>query len=136
MGEAGRHRGDGREGGRWGLWIELTWHGRLLRCTTSCRNTVFGVVGPELHSIERGSRTRVARRANPMCVRIVVTPKGDQCREEGLPGFAARRNPPGKGADPRRVPDRHDRDQWQRPQSLPNFSYTDGSEFSSGAVGN
>ena len=37
---------------------------------------------------------------------------------------------PGKGADPRRFRDRHDREQWARLQTLPNLIYTDGNEFS------
>ena len=37
---------------------------------------------------------------------------------------------PGKGADPRRFKDAHDKAQWQRLQSLPNLLYTDGNEFS------
>ena len=37
---------------------------------------------------------------------------------------------PGKGADPRRFRDAHDKAQWQRLQSLPNLLYTDGNEFS------
>lgn len=37
---------------------------------------------------------------------------------------------PGKGADPRRFRDRHDKDQWQKLQSLPNLIYTDGNSFS------
>lgn len=37
---------------------------------------------------------------------------------------------PGKGADPRRFRDRHDKDQWQRLKSLPNLIYTDGNAFS------
>ena len=37
---------------------------------------------------------------------------------------------PGKGADPRRFKDRHDREQWAKLQSLPNLIYTDGNEFS------
>ncbi|MEO6811893.1 MAG: hypothetical protein ABI353_22520 [Isosphaeraceae bacterium] len=36
---------------------------------------------------------------------------------------------PGKGADPRRFRDRHDKDQWKKLQSLPNLIYTDGNEF-------
>ena len=36
----------------------------------------------------------------------------------------------GKGADPRRFRDRHDKEQWKRLQSLPNLVYTDGNEFS------
>ena len=37
---------------------------------------------------------------------------------------------PGKGADPRRFREGHDKAQWQRLQSLPNLLYTDGNEFS------
>ena len=37
---------------------------------------------------------------------------------------------PGKGADPRRFKDPHDRDQWERLRSLPNLLYTDGNSFS------
>lgn len=37
---------------------------------------------------------------------------------------------PGKGADPRRFKDRHDKEQWEKLQSLPNLIYTDGNEFS------
>jgi hypothetical protein len=37
---------------------------------------------------------------------------------------------PGKGADPRKFKDRHDKGQWEKLQSLPNLIYTDGNEFS------
>lgn len=37
---------------------------------------------------------------------------------------------PGKGADPRRFKDKHDKEQWAKLQSLPNLIYTDGNEFS------
>jgi hypothetical protein len=37
---------------------------------------------------------------------------------------------PGKGADPRRFTDPHDRDQWDKLKSLPNLLYTDGNAFS------
>lgn len=37
---------------------------------------------------------------------------------------------PGKGADPRRFTDRHDREQWEKLQTLPNLIYTDGNAFS------
>ena len=36
---------------------------------------------------------------------------------------------PGKGGDPRRFKDGHDKAQWQRLQSLPNLIYCDGNEF-------
>jgi hypothetical protein len=37
---------------------------------------------------------------------------------------------PGKGADPRRFTDAHDKAQWTKLKSLPNLIYTDGSAFS------
>ena len=37
---------------------------------------------------------------------------------------------PGKGADPRKYKDKHDKEQWAKLQSLPNLIYTDGNEFS------
>jgi hypothetical protein len=37
---------------------------------------------------------------------------------------------PGKGADPRKFKDPHDREQWAKLRSLPNIIYTDGNSFS------
>jgi hypothetical protein len=37
---------------------------------------------------------------------------------------------PGKGADPRRFRDAHDKSQWEKLCSLPNLLYTDGNQFS------
>jgi hypothetical protein len=37
---------------------------------------------------------------------------------------------PGKGADPRKFSDPHDREQWDKLKSLPNLIYTDGNLFS------
>ncbi len=37
---------------------------------------------------------------------------------------------PGKGADPRRFKDPHDKAQWEKLKSLPNLIYTDGNAFS------
>lgn len=37
---------------------------------------------------------------------------------------------PGKGADPRRFRNEHDRKQWEKLKSLPNLVYTDGNAFS------
>ncbi len=36
---------------------------------------------------------------------------------------------PGKGADPRRFREAHDRDQWKKLSALPNLLYTDGNSF-------
>jgi Type ISP C-terminal specificity domain/N-6 DNA Methylase len=46
-----------------------------------------------------------------------------------LVGFVELKSP-GKGADPRKFKDPHDRAQWVRLQSLPNLIYTDGNAFS------
>jgi hypothetical protein len=37
---------------------------------------------------------------------------------------------PGKGADPRKFSDEHDKGQWDKLKSLPNLLYTDGNAFS------
>ena len=36
---------------------------------------------------------------------------------------------PGKGADPRKFKDRHDKEQWNKLAALPNLIYTDGNSF-------
>ena len=46
-----------------------------------------------------------------------------------LVGFVELKSP-GKGADPRKFRDPHDRAQWDRLRSLPNLIYTDGNAFS------
>ena len=48
---------------------------------------------------------------------------------EALVGFIEVKAP-GKGADPRKFRDRHDKEQWEKLQSLPNLIYSDGNEFS------
>lgn len=37
---------------------------------------------------------------------------------------------PGKGADPRKFKDKHDKEQWAKLKALPNLVYSDGNEFS------
>jgi hypothetical protein len=37
---------------------------------------------------------------------------------------------PGKGADPRKFGDKHDKEQWEKLKALPNLIYTDGQSFS------
>jgi len=46
-----------------------------------------------------------------------------------LVGFVELKSP-GKGADPRKFKDPHDKAQWERLRSLPNLIYTDGNAFS------
>jgi hypothetical protein len=49
--------------------------------------------------------------------------------DNALVGFVELKAP-GKGADPRKFKDPHDKEQWVRLQSLPNLIYTDGNAFS------
>jgi hypothetical protein len=48
---------------------------------------------------------------------------------DALVGFIEVKSP-GKGADPRKFRDRHDKEQWENLQSVPNLIYTDGNQFS------
>ena len=50
-------------------------------------------------------------------------------RRNALIGFIEVKAP-GKGADPRRFQDAHDKEQWAKLQTLPNLIYTDGNGFS------
>lgn len=50
-------------------------------------------------------------------------------RQNTLIGFIEIKAP-GKGADPRRFADDHDKRQWQKLKSLPNLVYSDGNSFS------
>ena len=50
-------------------------------------------------------------------------------RRNALIGFIEVKAP-GKGADPRRFSDSHDKEQWAKLQTLPNLIYTDGNAFS------
>lgn len=50
-------------------------------------------------------------------------------RSNALVGFVEVKAP-GKGADPRKFRNPHDKEQWKRLQSLPNLIYTDGNAFS------
>ena len=50
-------------------------------------------------------------------------------RRNALIGFIEVKAP-GKGADPRRFQDKHDKEQWTKLQTLPNLMYTDGNGFS------
>ncbi len=50
-------------------------------------------------------------------------------RQKALIGFIEVKAP-GKGPDPRRFTDKHDKGQWEKLKSLPNLLYTDGTGFS------
>lgn len=58
-----------------------------------------------------------------------VRPDYAVSRHNALIGFLEVKAP-GKGADPRRFSDKHDKEQWERLKSLPNLMYTDGNAFS------
>jgi hypothetical protein len=49
--------------------------------------------------------------------------------QNALVGFVELKAP-GKGADPRRFRDAHDKSQWEKLRSLPNLLYSDGNQFS------
>jgi hypothetical protein len=49
--------------------------------------------------------------------------------QKALVGFVELKSP-GKGADPRKFKDPHDKEQWEKLRSLPNLIYTDGNAFS------
>lgn len=49
--------------------------------------------------------------------------------DNALVGFVELKAP-GKGADPRKFKDAHDKAQWEKLRSLPNLLYSDGNEFS------
>ncbi len=50
-------------------------------------------------------------------------------KKKALIGFVELKAP-GKGADPRKFPDGHDKVQWNKLKSLPNLVYSDGNSFS------
>jgi len=60
---------------------------------------------------------------------IRTRPDYSVTRQNALIGFIEVKAP-GKGADPGRFTDDHDKKQWQKLKSLPNLLYTDGSSFS------
>lgn len=60
---------------------------------------------------------------------LKVRPDYAISRQKALIGFIEVKAP-GKGADPRKFTDKHDKEQWGRLKSLPNLLYTDGNAFS------
>jgi hypothetical protein len=73
------------------------------------------------HAIQLVGETRMAD--------IRTRPDYAVTRSKALVGFIEIKAP-GKGADPRRFQDPHDKDQWSKLKSLPNLLYTDGNCFS------
>ena len=60
---------------------------------------------------------------------LATRPDYAVARANALVGFIEVKAP-GKGADPRRFTDPHDKKQWGKLKSLPNLVYTDGNSFS------
>ncbi|MEO7027141.1 MAG: hypothetical protein ABI056_06265, partial [Caulobacteraceae bacterium] len=60
---------------------------------------------------------------------LMVRPDFAVTRQGALIGFIEIKAP-GKGADPTRFKNRHDREQWEKLKALPNLIYTDGNAFS------
>ena len=80
----------------------------------------------ELAGLRRGSIVPVGETS---LADLKTRPDYAVTRENALVGFIEVKAP-GKGADPRRFRDSHDRDQWAKLQGLPNLIYTDGNGFS------
>ncbi len=75
------------------------------------------------------SRTAVAAVGESSLADLKTRPDYAVTVDHALIGFIEVKAP-GKGADPRRFKDRHDKQQWEKLKSLPNLIYTDGNEFS------
>ena len=80
----------------------------------------------ELAGFRRGTVVTVGETS---LVDLKTRPDYAVVRESALIGFIEVKAP-GKGADPRRFHDAHDKDQWAKLQTLPNLIYTDGNGFS------
>lgn len=74
-------------------------------------------------------RTAVAAVGESSLAELKTRPDYAITVQNALIGFIEAKAP-GKGADPRRFKDRHDKQQWEKLRSLPNLIYTDGNEFS------
>jgi len=60
---------------------------------------------------------------------LLIRPDFAVTRKNALIGFIEVKAP-GKGADPTKFKDKHDRTQWEKLKALPNLIYTDGNAFS------
>ncbi len=74
------------------------------------------------------SRTNVVAVGESSLAHLKTRPDYAVTLRRALVGFIEVKAP-GKGADPRKFRDTHDKEQWLRLQSLPNLMYTDGNEF-------
>lgn len=74
-------------------------------------------------------RAKLALVGESLLAELKTRPDFAVVYDEALIGYVEVKAP-GKGADPRRFRDRHDRDQWKKLAALPNLLYTDGNDFS------
>ncbi len=80
----------------------------------------------ELNQFKRGSVVAVGESS---LSDLKIRPDYSVTVHGALVGFVELKAP-GKGADPRRFRDKHDKEQWERLKQLPNLIYTDGNAFS------
>lgn len=80
----------------------------------------------ELSGVARGQVRLVGEST---LAHLATRPDYAVTRSNALIGFIEIKQP-GKGADPRRFSDEHDKRQWAKLKTLPNLVYTDGNCFS------
>ena len=80
----------------------------------------------ELTGLTRGHVTLVGETT---LAHLATRPDYSVTARNALIGFIEVKAP-GKGADPRRFTDDHDKRQWAKLKTLPNLIYTDGNSFS------
>ena len=92
------------------------------------RTPLEGLIGrlAELTGLPPGTVVAVGE---TLLAELKTRPDYAVARRNALIGFIEVKAP-GKGADPRRFQDKHDREQWAKLQTLPNLIYTDGNAFS------
>jgi len=83
----------------------------------------------DLAELARLPRSAVAAVGESLIGELKTRPDYAIAVHNALVGFVELKAP-GKGADPRKFKDPHDKAQWERLRSLPNLLYTDGNAFS------
>ncbi|MGO9274362.1 MAG: type ISP restriction/modification enzyme [Terriglobia bacterium] len=83
----------------------------------------------DLAELSRVPRSAVAAVGESSVADLKTRPDYAVAVHNALVGFVELKAP-GKGADPRKFKDPHDKTQWERLRSLPNLIYTDGNAFS------
>ncbi len=106
---------------------EILWN-RGQRLTRGSTSRPAGPVGPgHCRRARMGGECRPHRRISVQ--ELKTRPDFAVTKQNLLVGFIELKAP-GKGADPRRFEEQHDREQWQKLKLLPNLVYTDGNSFS------